>query len=198
MTLAIPFLYLFRHRNSPYGPVANNEDLEVDLPHLAPEEPSPWQWGSRTYWAYGLVSFSFFVNTSYFSMWIMEGLKSDDDQPYQQFNKALFFSSAVFLAASFIQFVAAHSFFGLRGKAETAGYHRWVGPFLMAYGLLMAGMFGFWREMEWHHMAVPILPFGFHYVLVNYLTEMVAERKERDLSLPGHHRIFFLCEVLPP
>jgi hypothetical protein len=82
-------------------------------------------------------------------MWIMEGLKSDDEQAYQQFNKALFFSSAVFLAASFIEFVAAHSFFGLRGKEEASsgGFHRWVGPFLMGYGVLLGCMFGFWKEM---------------------------------------------------
>jgi len=42
-------------------------------------------------------------------------------------------------------------------------------------------------------MVIPIIPFGFHYILVNFLTEKVADLKGEDKNRPGHHKIYFYC-----
>lgn len=48
-----------------------------------------------------------------------------------------------------------------------------IKPFLIGYGLLILGVFAASRSMEWHYMVIPILLFGLHNILVNYLTERV-------------------------
>lgn len=69
-------------------------------------------------------------------------------------------------------------------------------PFLIAYGLLILAMFTASHNMEWHYMVAPILFFGFHYILVNHLTERIEERRNRDGSQIGYLKLFFYCEVL--
>jgi hypothetical protein len=144
-------------------------------------EEESWKWSNKTYITFGLISFSFFVNTSYFSMWIMEGLKKENDQPYQQFNKTLFISSAFFLAASFLQFVVAHSYIGCKLQqglnTPSSKLFNLITPFLIIYGLLMVVMFSVTKTMEWHCMVIPIIPFGFHYILVSFLCEKTATLK---------------------
>lgn len=56
------------------------------------------------------------MNTSYFSMWIMEGFRQEKDDQGQQFNKTLLISSAFFLIASFLQFVLANTYIGCKLK----------------------------------------------------------------------------------
>lgn len=145
-----------------------------------------------------LISFSYFVNTSYFSMWVMEGFRREKDDQLQQFNKTLLISSAFFLIASFLQFVAANSYIGCRLKDVFMGEEKVLGrmikPFLIGYGLLILGMFTVSRNMEWHYMVVPILLFGFHYVLVTHLTERIDRGKNTQGYL-GYHKLFYYCEV---
>lgn len=110
----------------------------------------------------------------------MEGFKRDKDNEMLQFNKTLLISSAFFLIASFLQFVIANTYIGIRikegfGDKELAG--RLIRPFLVGYGLLMLSVFTLSRNMEWHYMVVPILFFGFHYILVAHLTEKIDRGK---------------------
>lgn len=51
---------------------------------------------------------------------------------------------------------------------------KWIKLFLVAYGALILLMFFISRNLEWQHMVVPILLFGFHNIIMNYLTEKVA------------------------
>jgi hypothetical protein len=74
---------------------------------------------------------------------------------------------------------------------------RLVRPFLIGYGLLILGMFTVSHNMEWHYMVAPILFFGLHNILVTHLTERIDERKNRDKSQIGYHKLFFYCEVHP-
>ncbi len=49
--------------------------------------------------------------------------------------------------------------------------------------------------MEWHYMVIPILFFGLHYILVTHLTERIEERRWKNSTHIGYHKLFFYCEV---
>lgn len=154
-----------------------------------------------------LVSFTSFVNSSYFSLWVMEGLAGEGESSYKQFNKTLFISSIFFLAASFILFVIAHLYIGCRvreepgeGEEESSSSNRagelsWlIKPFLIGYGLIMIAVFMHWKS-QWQYMVIPILPFGFHGLIVNIYSDKIGQWKEEDKGRYGTHRLNFLIEV---
>jgi hypothetical protein len=130
----------------------------------------------RVYVIFILVSFAFFVNTSYFSLWVMEGLSGLNETSYKQFNKTLFISAIFFLASSFILFVVAHTYIGCKlkeGQINGRNLKNLIKPFLIGYGLLMLAVFVHWKS-QWQYMVIPIIPFGFHYVVVSVYTDQIA------------------------
>lgn len=153
----------------------------------------------RVYAIFILTSFSHFVNTSYFSLWVMEGLSKEGETTYKQFNKTLFISSAFFLAASFLLFVIAHVYIGCKVKAgnisDAAALVRLMKPFVIGYGLLIMAVFIHSRH-EWHLMIVPIIPFALLSVIVNAYCEQIAEWKYEDKRRFGYHKLNFYIEVL--
>ena len=161
----------------------------------------------RGYIVFVLVSFTSFVNSSYFSLWVMEGLAGEGESSYKQFNKTLFISSIFFLAASFILFVVAHIYIGCRVQEESgeagqernsnnrAGELSWlIKPFLIGYGLIMMAVFMHWKS-QWQYMVIPIIPFGFIDLIVNIYSDKIGRWKEEDKRRYGTHRLNFLIEV---
>jgi hypothetical protein len=142
------------------------------------------------------------VNISYFSLWVMEGFRRENDAQEQQFNKTLLISAAFFLIASFMQFLTANTYIGCRiregGIGEDKTLAKVIRPFLIGYGLLILTVFTASRNMEWHYMVTPILLFGFHNILFTHLSGLVEERKYRDSSQLGCHKLSFYCEVVFP
>lgn len=179
-TLSIPLLYIFRHRHQSYGALSQHEDSEV-IENVQSERAVGVGVGEeeemRLNVIFSLISFSYFVNISYFSLWVMEGFRREKDDQSQQFNKTLLISSAFFLIAAFFQFVAANSYIGCKLKegvmGNDVGLGKFIRPFLIGYGLLILTVFTASRSMEWHYMVTPILLFGFHNVLVTHLTERI-------------------------
>jgi hypothetical protein len=55
------------------------------------------------------------------------------------------------------------------------------------------GIVFFFSTKGWHYIVISIIPFGFHYIILNYLCEIIAEWKEQNKKRYGHHKIFFLC-----
>ena len=149
----------------------------------------------RSYAIFVLVSFASFVNTSYFSLWVMEGLKGETETSYKQFNKTLFISSIFFLAASFILFVVAHLYIGCKlrdgEEQESQKLVSLIKPFLLGYGVLMVAVFLSWKS-QWQYMVVPILPFGFLDLIVNVYSNQISEWKDEDKRRYGVHKLNFL------
>jgi hypothetical protein len=152
----------------------------------------------KVYAVFILTSFAHFVNTSYFSLWVMEGLSKEGENTYKQFNKTLFISSAFFLAASFLLFVVAHLYIGCKVKngrmGDTNTLAKTMKPFLIGYGLLIIAVFLHSRH-EWQSMVVPIIPFAFVNLIVNVYTDQVDEWKQQDKKRYGYHRLNFIIEV---
>lgn len=50
-------------------------------------------------------------------------------------------------------------------------------PFLLAYGGLILGMFASSTKMEWHHMVVPVVFYGFHNIIMLHLIQRIAVQR---------------------
>lgn len=50
-------------------------------------------------------------------------------------------------------------------------------PFLLIYGGLILAMFVSSTKMEWHHMVVPVVFYGFHNIVMNHLIQRVAVQR---------------------